>query len=102
MAAAARATASSQAQVRYVVEGTCRVSVTMETDGGTSQRDVTPPWSFERPARRGDFLYLSGQTNCRIGAVGTAIEVWDGRQWVVRKQVVSRGDYVIASVSDTY
>jgi hypothetical protein len=96
------ARASTSNVVKYEVDASCPVSITMETPGGTSQRDEGAQWSYERSARRGDFLYLSAQVRCEFGTVRAYIHVWQGGRWVVRKEVMSSGQAVIASVSDSF
>lgn len=61
--------------IEYRVSGTAtRVSLTYETEGGTSQvASVALPWSYSRRATKGDFLYISAQIVQGTGTVTTSI-----------------------------
>ena len=86
--------------VTYRVNGTAaRADLTYEASSGTSQQaNVTLPWSTNRPAKTGDFLYISAQNAGQTGCVN--VEIVSGDK--VLKSTQSCGAFVIASASTTY
>jgi len=63
--------------ITYRVSGSAKhVSLTYQnSSGGTSQQGATVPWSYERSASKGDFLYVSAQidTSPDSGAITVTI-----------------------------
>ena len=98
----APATASQTNQARYSVVASCPVDVTMQTADGVSQRRVSPPWTYDRRARRGDFLYLSAQLTCSSGTVSVEILRWQRNEWQRVRRETSSGPYMIAAVDAVY
>lgn len=87
--------------VTYRVTGTApRADLTYElSSGSTSQQsNVTLPWSTNRSAKTGDFLYISAQNAGSTGCV--TAEILSGDK--VLKSTQSCGAFVIASSSTTY
>jgi len=62
---------SPSGSITYRVSGSAKhVSLTYEnSSGGTSQQGATLPWSYERSASKGDFLYVSAQIDTSQTAV---------------------------------
>lgn len=83
--------------IEYRVSGSAtRVSLTYETEGGTSQvSSAALPWSYSRKAKAGDFLYVSAQI---IEGNGTATAaIYKGGS--VFKTSTSSGFAAIATAS---
>jgi hypothetical protein len=83
--------------IEYEVTGSAQsASLTYQNrDGGTSQEDVSIPWTYSFTARSGDFVYISAQNEGEYGTVTVNIYL-DGVQV---KTSTSSGAYVIATAS---
>ena len=97
--------------VRYEVYTNCSTNLTLRANqGGTEQYPIDPswPWFYERSAVSRDFLYISGQVQCRGGSITTRIMRWDGLAlygnagWYVWRQNNSTGDFVISTTSGSF
>lgn len=87
--------------VTYRVTGSAtRASLTYESSSGSTsqQSNVALPWSTNRPAKNGDFLYISAQNAGQTGCVNVAII--SGDKTLESSQ--SCGAFVIATASTTY
>ncbi len=87
--------------VVYRVTGTAaRADLTYENaSGGTSQTaNATLPWSYNRPSKTGDFLYISAQNAGSTGCV--TVEIVGGGNTL--ETSTSCGAFVIATASRTY
>jgi hypothetical protein len=85
--------------VTYRVRGSAtKAGVTIETEqGGTSQLDVTLPWTRSAMYGKDAFLYVSAQSGDEGQTIVAEIIV----NGIVTKTTASVGDYVIASSSMT-
>lgn len=84
--------------VRYYVGGTAQTAdITIENEtGGTEQKTIDIPWDTTFSAERGQFVYVSAQSNDDAERlVNCKIEV-DGE---ILESAESRGRFVIASCS---
>lgn len=87
--------------VIYRVTGTAaRADLTYENaSGGTSQTaNATLPWTYNRPSKTGDFLYISAQNAGSTGCV--TVEIVSGNNTL--EHSTSCGAFVIATASRTY
>jgi hypothetical protein len=83
-------------RVTYKVKGSAsRASLTYENaEGGAEQADITVPWEKSFTFKRGDFVYISAQSNDDWDRTITC-EIWvDGKKW---KSSTSSGRFVIAT-----
>lgn len=86
--------------ITYRVSGSAtRADVTFEASSGVAQQsNVTLPWSTNRPAKTGDFLYISAQNRESSGCV--MVQILGGGDVLEVNQ--SCGGFVIATASRTY
>ena len=84
--------------VTYSVSGTATgAQLTYSNEqGGTAQEVVTLPWRRVFVAAKGDFLYLSAQSNAAAASVTTQVFVGTA----LFRSTTSNGDFVIATASD--
>ena len=87
--------------VKYEVNGSAgEVSITYQTDAGSTQEDARTPWTYTRSgALVGDFVYVSAQDGSGEAAATTTCTVYVNGVEVLTN--TARGAYKIATCSGT-
>lgn len=87
--------------VKYEVNGSAgEVSITYQTDAGSTQEDAWTPWTYTRSgAQVGDFVYVSAQDGSGEATATTTCTVYVNGVEVLTN--TARGAYKIATCSGT-
>jgi hypothetical protein len=93
-------TAPSGSEVEYrIVGSTTRASVSYRNaTGGTTQSEITVPWSYRWSAERGDFLYLLALNKLDSGTIKAQIY----KRGTLYKESESNRGFGSVAVSGTF